>query len=64
MTKQRIYAMYHGDEFITTGTLMEIAAFCGLTYSTVRFYSSPTHKKRVKNKNKCLDVFRLEDDEA
>ena len=63
MKKQRIYAMYRGDTFITTGTLTEIAAYCGITYSTARFYLSPTYKRRVKNAAKRLEVFLLDDDD-
>jgi len=63
MKKKRIYAMYKGDTFITTGTLAEIAAYCGIAFATVRFYTSPTYKKRVKNIKECIDVFRLDDDD-
>lgn len=63
MKKKIIYAMYKGDTFITTGTLAEIAAFCGISFATVRVYTSPTHRKRMKNRENCVEVFRLEDDE-
>lgn len=43
------YALYRGDEFIIVGTIKEIAEYQHTTEKTIRFYSSPTYKKRAKN---------------
>ena len=34
------YAIYKDDEFLTIGTLKEIALYLGLTYDTLRTYKS------------------------
>ena len=43
----RVYAFYKGENFITSGTIKEIAAETGLEIDTLRFYASNIHKKRV-----------------
>lgn len=48
MKKEYIYALYKGDKFITEGTKREIAAETGLKVSTLTFYATPSHLKRVK----------------
>ena len=34
------YAIYKGDNFITIGTLKEIAKYLGITYGVIRTYKS------------------------
>lgn len=36
----REYAIYKDDEFLTIGTLKEIALYLGITYDTLRSYKS------------------------
>ena len=55
------YALYKGDEFITLGTIKEIAKFLGVSERTVHFYATPTYMKR--NKDNHYIVIRIEDDE-
>lgn len=41
-----IYALYKGDEFVTDGTAKEIANKMNVSISTIKFYASPTYKRR------------------
>ncbi len=45
------YAIYKGDEFIVQGTKEECAKFLGIKSVTIEFYSTPTWKKRNKDKD-------------
>ncbi|TYS68674.1 hypothetical protein FZC76_06930 [Sutcliffiella horikoshii] len=47
----RHYAVYKGDEFICVGTAKECADYMGVSEKSVRFLSSPTHKKRMEASN-------------
>lgn len=49
MRKRKIYALYHGDEFKIVGTIKELAEYLGVSERTIKFYSTPTYKKRVKD---------------
>ena len=42
------YAMYKGDECIAIGTIDEIAKRLNVKVKTIKFYLTPTYKKRVK----------------
>lgn len=53
-----MYALYHGDNILTIGTIKELAKYLGVGERTIYFYSTPTHKKR--NKNGYL-VIRIEE---
>ena len=46
-----IYALYRGEEFITEGTIKEIAKHQGIKPKSVEFYARPAYKKRTKGKN-------------
>ena len=54
------YALYKGDEFITLGTIKEIAKFLGVSERTVHFYSTPTYRKRNQKGNAYI-VIRIEE---
>jgi hypothetical protein len=61
--KSKDYAVYKGDTLICFGTLKECAKHLGVLPETVKFYTTPTYKKRRKNStNDHLIVFRIEDD--
>ena len=57
--KPGIYAMYKGDELLATGTIKEIAKEMGITVETVRYMTSPAHRKRCKGHNH-REVFLVE----
>lgn len=49
MTKRKKeYAMYKGEECLAIGTIKEIADKMKVKEETIRFYTMPTYKKRVK----------------
>lgn len=41
------YALYKGEELLAMGTIKEIAEATGAKESTIKFYNTPTHKKRT-----------------
>lgn len=45
----KMYALYHGDNILTIGTIKELAKYLGVGERTIKFYSTPTYKKRVQN---------------
>lgn len=49
---KKIYALYKGEELLSTGTMQEIASDLGVRVSTIKFYKSPVYKKRGKGKNR------------
>ena len=51
MVDEKIYALYKGDDCIATGTAKEIAEQTGVSVKTIHFYSTPSYKKRVSDKN-------------
>lgn len=60
MKKDKMYALYHGDEILTIGTAKELANYLGVNERTIKFYSTPTHKKRIKNSSYL--VVKIEED--
>ncbi len=54
------YALYKGDEFLTLGTIREIAEETGKSELTLRFYTTPAHRKRRKETS--LIVIKIEED--
>lgn len=54
-----IYAMYKGEEVLAMGTIEEIAQKMGITIETVRYMTSPSHRKRCRGNNH-REVFRIE----
>lgn len=55
-----IYALYKGEEFITEGTIKEIAKHQGIKPKSVEFYARPAYKRRIKNKNKSYQLILIE----
>jgi hypothetical protein len=60
--KQREYALYKGDTFLTIGTAREIAKQLGINVKSVLFYGTPTYTKRTKGENKMV-LLLLDDEE-
>ncbi|MGT2802968.1 hypothetical protein Javan253_0026 [Streptococcus phage Javan253] len=60
MTKEKIYALYKGDNFIADGTVKEIAQAIGVKPSTVQFYASPCYARRTSEK-KGLRLIKIEE---
>ena len=57
------YALYRWDEFITLGTVKEIAEFTGLKESTIRVLRTEKYLNNIKNYHKCYRLIRIEGDE-
>lgn len=49
--KSNIKVMYKGDDVIAVGTVMEIAQKLGKKLETVKFYGTPSYKKRIERQN-------------
>lgn len=50
----KIYALYKGDEYLGMGTIKELAKIHGVKHRTIRFYLTPTYKKRCGSSKKRL----------
>ena len=51
--RKKIYALYHGDKWITDGTKEEIAKFMNVSVRTILFYKSKSYQ------NRCPDSYKL-----
>ncbi|MCQ2978246.1 MAG: hypothetical protein MJ245_00415 [Clostridia bacterium] len=56
----KMYALYHGDEFVDLGTKEYLAKLLNVKVETIKFYMSPTYRRRT-NDNGYI-VIRIEDD--
>ena len=61
MSKVNYYALYKDDELLTVGTYKELADYLNVSERTVKFYTTPTYKRRV-DKSK-YEVVKIEDEE-
>ncbi|MGH0053374.1 MAG: hypothetical protein ACQ5SW_08310 [Sphaerochaetaceae bacterium] len=61
--RRGIYAVYKGEEFITEGTVEELAEYFNVRPDTVRWWSSPTNAKRGKKRRKiAVKIGSLEEE--
>ena len=44
----RIYALYHSDDYVCDGTISEIVAFTGKLRTTIQGYKSKSMKERSR----------------
>lgn len=51
----KVYAMYKGEECLAIGNIYELAKALNVKVNTIRWYSSPTYKRRLEKKNKKKD---------
>lgn len=58
--KEKIYALYKGENLIADGTIQEIHERTGKKVDTLLFMTCPVYKKRIKNgKNRlCMTELR------
>ena len=63
MSREKIFAVYKGDEFIDLGTRKELAEKLNIKPNSIKFYSTPIYRKRTKDKPNSLIVIKIEDDE-
>lgn len=62
MCKEKVYAIYKGDEFVDMGTSKELAKKFGIREESVKFFSYPTNHRRNKGKRKIAIV--IDDEEG
>lgn len=62
-TSLKIYAVYKGEEFITTGTIPQLAAYFGVTQGTIRYMTTPAYRRRCKGGKNRRELFLLDGDE-
>lgn len=55
------YALYKGDTLLHTGTLDELAKKHGVKVETIRFYTTPAHRRRSVDLDKAILVHRVDD---
>lgn len=55
-----IYAWYQGDNFIDLGTAEYLAELMHVKCESVKFYATPTFKKRHKDSTNGRIVIRVE----
>ena len=56
----KVYALYKGEECLGIGTLKELAKELNVQYKTMRFYTTPTYKRRVKKGKNRRVLVRVE----
>lgn len=61
--KEKVYAIYKGDTYITAGTKREIAKDLGWKIESVRRMCAPSWFKTKKDSNKAMVAYPLEDDQ-
>lgn len=59
----KVYALYKGEDIRHIGTIEEIAKKEGVLPETIKFYATPTYRKRRKNSkdNNYRSVVYLDD---
>ena len=61
-SKEKIYAIYRGDEFIDVGTIKELSKRLGKTQEAIYFMTTPVAKRRDINYNNLV-AYQIEDEE-
>lgn len=56
----KIYALYKGEILLATGTLLQIAHKTGVKLRTIKFYKTPTYKKRRANGKNFRELIEIE----
>lgn len=59
------YAVYKGEDILCIGTIKECSEFMNVLPDTIRFYMTPTYKKRVSKRKKAknyITVIKLDDE--
>ncbi len=56
----KVYAMYKGDKCLASGTLYQLAKQLNINIQTLRFYLTPTYKKRFEKSKNRRELIRIE----
>lgn len=49
MSKEKVYALYKGEELLEIGTKKELAERFGVKVKTISFYNTPAYTKRTSS---------------
>ena len=60
--KPKVYALYRGEDYIDTGTLLRLSTKHGINLNTLRWLTTPVAKRRVRGK-RGWSVTLMEDEE-
>ena len=53
------YALYKGENIVGIGTLEELANQKGVQIRTIKFYLTPTYKRRLAERKKVRNALEL-----
>ena len=59
-----IYALYKGEQMLSTGTIYEIAKELNVEVRTIKFYASEAYKRKLskrKNSRNARELVKLDD---
>ena len=62
MSRESLFALYRGDEFVDVGTKKELAERMGVRTETIGFLASPTNARRNRSGDRLM-AYRIEEDE-
>ena len=57
------YIAYLGEQPLGTGTIEELADKLGYTYKNMRVRSHPSIRKRIKDRDKAILLYEIEEDD-
>lgn len=69
MSKEKLFALYKGEEFIDIGTAKELAKKRNVKPDFIRYLSTPANKRRIANRknnnktSKALVSVKIEDED-
>ena len=69
MSKEKLFALYKGDEFIDIGTAKELAKKRNVKPDFIKYLSTPANKRRIANRknnnkpSKALISVKIEDED-
>ncbi len=61
--KEKIYALYKGDAFISEGTIPEINQETNKSIDFLRFMTSPAYERRCGDSTRRLRLILLDDED-
>lgn len=54
-----IYALYKGEQMLSTGTIYEIAKDLGVEVRTIKYYSTKAYKRKLSRRKKSRNAREL-----
>lgn len=69
MSKEKLFALYKGEEFIDIGTAKELAKKRNVKPDFIRYLSTPANKRRIANRknnnktSKALVSVKIDDED-